>query len=48
VGLLGILLEAKHTGLLQAIRPVLDDLVAKAGFWVTPGLYAGILQAAGE
>jgi uncharacterized protein len=48
IGLLGILLEAKHMGLLQAIKPVLDDLVAKAGFWVTPALYARVLQAAGE
>jgi uncharacterized protein len=48
VGLLGIVLEAKHHGLLATIKPVLDDLIARAGFWIAPKLYARVLQAAGE
>jgi predicted nucleic acid-binding protein len=48
VGVLGILIEAKRGGLLAAVRPVLDDLIATAGFWVAGPLYDQILQAAGE
>jgi len=48
VGLLGILVEAKRRGLVATVRPVLDNLIAKAGFWITPELYNRVLQAAGE
>jgi predicted nucleic acid-binding protein len=47
-GLLGILLAAKRAGLLSNIKPVLDDLIANAGFWVSAPLYDQILRAAGE
>ncbi len=48
VGLLGLLIEAKHKGLIPATKPVMDDLVKKAGFWISPELYSRVLQAAGE
>ena len=48
VGLLGVLIEAKQKGYHPAVKPVLDDLVTKAGFWVSQQLYARVLQAAGE
>lgn len=48
IGLLGVLLEAKRKGFLPEVKPVLDDLIAKAGFWVSPQLYTHVLQAAGE
>ena len=48
VGLLGVLIEAKQKDCILAIKPVLDDLVTKAGFWVSQPLYARVLQAAGE
>jgi predicted nucleic acid-binding protein len=48
LGLLGMLLEAKHKGLLPEVKPVLDDLIAKAGFWVSRQLYTRVLQAAVE
>jgi predicted nucleic acid-binding protein len=48
VGLLGVLVEAKHKGLILAIRPVLDNLIGKAGFWISRDLYEHVLQAAGE
>ena len=48
VGLLGMLIEAKQKGLLPLVRPVLDDLEVKAGFWITETLRARILQVAGE
>jgi hypothetical protein len=48
LGLLGILIEAKRRGMIAAVQPLLDDLIAKAGFWVAPPLYRRILDAAGE
>ena len=48
IGLLGVLIDAKQKGYLAAIKPVLDDLVANAGFWVSQELYMSVLQAAGE
>ena len=48
VGLLGSLIEAKHQGLLPAVKPLLDDLITKAGFWISHELYNRVLQATGE
>ena len=48
VGLLGVLLEAKHAGLIPAVKPLVDDLVTKAGFWIGQELYEHVLQAVGE
>jgi predicted nucleic acid-binding protein len=48
IGLLGILLEAKRREFLSEVKPILDDLIAKAGFWVSSQLYFRVLQAASE
>lgn len=48
VGLLGVLIEAKQQGYLGAVKPILDDLITRAGFWVSQPLYERVLQAAGE
>ena len=48
IGLLGTLIQAKHKGLILAIKPILDDLIGKSGFWVSHKLYDRVLQAAGE
>jgi predicted nucleic acid-binding protein len=48
VGLLGTLIEAKQHGLVPAVKPVLDDLMTKAGFWISRELYDRVVQAAGE
>ena len=48
VGLMGVVLEAKHRGLIPAVKPVVDDLTAKAGFRISGPLYHRVLQAAGE
>jgi len=48
VGLLGVLLEAKGRGIVSEVRPILDDLVAKAGFWLGSDLRNHILARAGE
>jgi hypothetical protein len=47
-GVLGILLVAKQRGLISAVTPVIDDLIAEAGFRVSAQLYAKILQSARE
>lgn len=48
VGLLGVLIDAKRNGHSNAVKPALDDLIARAGFWVGPDLYSHVLQTAGE
>jgi uncharacterized protein len=47
-GVLGILIEAKHKGLVQAIKPLMDALRDLAGFHVSEALYQRVLQDAGE
>jgi predicted nucleic acid-binding protein len=48
IGLLGALLEAKHRGHLTLVRPLLDELIVTAGFWIAEPLYVRVLEAAGE
>lgn len=47
-GVLGVLLEAKSNGLITAVKPLLDNLIVQAGFWVTEALYNRVLQMADE
>lgn len=47
-GVLGVLIAAKSRGLIPAVKPVLDDLIGIAGFWVTQPLYKRVLQITGE
>jgi len=48
IGIPGILLRAKSSGFLPAIKPVLDALRQDAGFWLTEALLNQVLMAAGE
>jgi predicted nucleic acid-binding protein len=48
VGVLGVLVEAKHKSLVPRLKPLLDDLITRAGFRVSPQLYERVLQAVGE
>jgi len=48
IGIMGILMEAKHKGIIDSVKPVVDDLITKAGFWVSNGLYLKVLREAGE
>lgn len=48
IGILGILVEAKHKSLIVTVKPVMDDLITKAGFWINPKLYNDVLQLVGE
>ena len=47
-GMLGVLVAAKIEGLISAVKPVMDDLISQAGFWVSGQLYDEVLQAVGE
>ncbi|PSF39219.1 DUF3368 domain-containing protein [Aphanothece hegewaldii CCALA 016] len=42
-GILGILLRAKQSGVLDDLQTVIDDLVSKAGFRIAPNLLEQIL-----
>lgn len=48
VGLLGVLVDAKRRGLINAVKPLLDDITVKAGFWVSSKLYARVLREVEE
>ena len=48
VGVIGVLVEAKHKGLVSALKPQLDALCDVAGFRVSGGLYRRVLQDEGE
>lgn len=47
-GLLGVLADAKKTGLLERAKPVLDELIQNARFWVGPDLYREFLAELDE
>lgn len=47
-GVLGVLIEAKHKGLVQAIKPLMDALRDLAGFHVSETLYQRVLLDTGE
>jgi hypothetical protein len=47
-GILGILRTAKMLGLIPTMKPILDDLVQQAGFWIDRALYEQVLKDVGE
>jgi predicted nucleic acid-binding protein len=47
-GLLGVLAEAKGSGLIERVRPILDDLIQRAGFWIGADLYDQVLTELNE
>ncbi|MBE9009713.1 DUF3368 domain-containing protein [Pseudanabaenaceae cyanobacterium LEGE 13415] len=47
-GILGILLVAKQQKLISAVRPLMDDLITQAGFYIRDSLYAEMLNQTGE
>ena len=48
VGLLGSLLACKAKGLIPAVKPAMEELRDRAGFWVRQELFDELLLAAGE
>lgn len=47
-GVAGVLLTAKGVGLIPEVKPLLDDLESKAGFWMGAALRNYILELANE
>jgi len=47
-GLLGLLIEAKSKGIIQKLKPVVDELKEKAGFWISAKLYFRTLSIVNE
>lgn len=48
VGVVGLLLEGKARGHVDAVRPLLDDLRQIAGFYLSKSVYRHALHLAGE
>ena len=48
IGLIGVLIEAKHKGFINQIKPYLDALRDIAGFRIREELYYRVLQEEGE
>lgn len=48
MGVVGLLVRAKKIGLLTQIRPLLDDLRQKAGFYLSQSIYHHALNLANE
>ncbi len=47
-GLLGVVAAAKSSGHIGLAKPVIDDLIRVAHFWIGPELYAEFLKAVDE
>ena len=47
-GLLGVIATAKRAGLVELAKPLLDELIHRARFWIGPDLYAEVLSELGE
>jgi len=47
-GLLGVVVQAKQKDLIEAVKPLVDQLIEQADFRVSNELYTTILQIAGE
>ncbi len=47
-GVLGILVAAKRNNLIQEVKPLLDILIDRVGFWIDEQLYTEVLQAVDE
>jgi hypothetical protein len=47
-GILGILRQAKREQRIPAVKPLADDLIERAGFWISHRLYERFLSDEGE
>ncbi len=48
IGILGILIQAKTTGMVAVIAPLIEELHSKAGFWIAPSLKQRVLNIVNE
>ena len=47
-GIIGLLIRAKQAGYIESLKPELDKLLHKGGFWIEKKLYNRALNAVGE
>jgi uncharacterized protein len=48
MGLLGLLVDLKQKEHLAAVKPVIQQLIQQANFWISSELFYHVLQAVGE
>jgi predicted nucleic acid-binding protein len=48
LGLLGVLVEAKNREFIKNLKPLLDELITNAGFWISKTLYKKVLTSVEE
>ena len=48
MGTVGVLIRAKQSGLIADLRPELDALRERAGFYLTEQLYRQVIELSGE
>lgn len=48
IGLIGILIQAKEKGILTSVKPLLDELITTAGFFISKRFYQQILAEIAE
>ncbi len=48
VGLVGILIKAKAEAIIPAVKPLLNELITKAGFFIHTNLYQKVLEITKE
>ncbi len=48
IGVLGILISAKKSGLIEKVKPLLDKLMNEVNFFIHPKLYKDVLFQVGE
>jgi len=48
ISLIGVVARAKRAGLIDQAKPVLNELIRAARFWIGPELYSEVLAELGE
>ena len=48
IELLGILIKAKEQKIIIQLKPMIDELIEKAGFWISKDLYEMVISSANE
>ncbi|MEZ4776179.1 MAG: DUF3368 domain-containing protein [Bacteroidia bacterium] len=48
IGLVGILIRAKEANLIENVRPILDQLITEANFYIGEKFYQQIIENLGE
>lgn len=48
IGTLGILILSKQKKIIPKVKPLLDEIIVEAQYWVNESLYQNVLQAVSE